>query len=82
MPMTLATLVLVNVSEQRGILYRVEDQSYPEKQAYDWHTRTKVRTRDVRYETFCASVLLRVTLFFFKEDAEGPNGTCTVEHIR
>ena len=44
MPMTLVTLVLINVTDKRGLLYRVEDMSYPEKQAYEWHTRTKVET--------------------------------------
>ena len=44
MPMTLVTLVLINVTDKRGLLYRVEDMSYPEKQAYEWHTRTKVDT--------------------------------------
>ena len=44
MPMTLVTLVLINVTDKRGLLYRVEDMSYPEKQAYEWHTRTKIET--------------------------------------
>jgi hypothetical protein len=43
MPMTLVTLVMITVSDTRGLLYRVEDMSYPEKQAYDWHTRIKVK---------------------------------------
>ena len=45
LPMTLVTLVLINVSDARGNLYRVEDPSYPEKQSYQWHTRTKVPTK-------------------------------------
>ena len=51
MPMTLVTLVLINVTDARGLLYRVEDMSYPEKQAYEWHTRTKVSTTDVSIDT-------------------------------
>ena len=45
--MTLVTLLLINVTDSRGRLYRVEDVSYPEKQAYEWHTRSKVNTKDV-----------------------------------
>ena len=44
LPFTLVTQVIINVSGFRGYLYRVEDMSYPEKQAYDWHTRIKVKT--------------------------------------
>jgi len=46
LPFTLVTMVLINVSEARGLLYRVEDMSYPEKQAYQWHTRIRVKSGD------------------------------------
>ena len=42
LPMTLCTLVLINVTDERGRLYRVEDMSYPEKQSYLWHTSFRV----------------------------------------
>jgi len=44
LPMTLVTLVLINVTDERGRLYRVEDMSYPEKQSYQWHTSMRVKT--------------------------------------
>jgi len=47
LPMTLVTLVLINVTDTRGNLYRVEDMSYPEKQSYQWHTRSRVNTKDL-----------------------------------
>ena len=46
LPFTLVTMVMINVSEARGLLYRVEDMSYPEKQAYQWHTRIRVKSGD------------------------------------
>ena len=45
--MTLVTLVLINVTDERGRLYRVEDMSYPEKQSYLWHTSSRVKTTKV-----------------------------------
>ena len=47
LPMTLVTLVLINVTDERGRLYRVEDMSYPEKQSYQWHTSMRVKTTKV-----------------------------------
>ncbi len=44
-PMTLMTLVTLAVTDERRLLYRVEEMSYPEKQAYQWHTRVKVAQR-------------------------------------
>ena len=46
LPFTLVTQVIINVGGFRGYLYRVEDMSYPEKQAYDWYTRIRVKTQD------------------------------------
>jgi hypothetical protein len=49
LPMTLVTLVLINVTDERGRLYRVEDMSYPEKQSYQWHTSMRVKTTKVLF---------------------------------
>jgi len=46
LPFTLVTQVIINVGGFRGYLYRVEDMSYPEKQAYDWYTKIRVKTQD------------------------------------
>ena len=42
MPFALPTIVMIYVTDKCGLLYRVKDMSYPEKQAYEWHTRTKL----------------------------------------
>ena len=34
---------MINVTDERGSLYRVKEMSYPEKQAYEWHTKIKSR---------------------------------------
>ena len=45
MPFTLTTLFMIYVTDKCGLLHRVEDMSYPEKQTYEWHTRTKDETK-------------------------------------
>ena len=43
LPFTLPTMVFINVNDTRGLLHRVENFSYPEKQAWEWHKAQKVR---------------------------------------
>ena len=37
---------MINVTDERGSLYRVKDMSYPEKQAYEWHTKIKTNANN------------------------------------
>ena len=43
LPFTLPTMVFINVNDTRGLLHRVENFSYPEKQAWEWHKAQKVK---------------------------------------
>ena len=42
MPFALPTIVMIYLTDKFGLLNRVENMSYPEKQAYEWHIRSKV----------------------------------------
>ena len=46
LPFALVTLLMINVTDERGSLYRVKEMSYPEKQAYEWHSKIKGRASD------------------------------------
>ena len=40
-PMTVVALVFLLTTDQRGVLHRVTDGSYPEKQSYQWWTKER-----------------------------------------
>ena len=42
LPFTLPTMVFINVNDTRGLLYRIEHYSFPEKQTSDWYKSKRV----------------------------------------
>ena len=42
MPFAVPTIFMIYLTDKFGLLNRVENMSYPEKQAYEWHIRSKV----------------------------------------
>ena len=74
MPFAIPTIVMIYVTDKCKFLNRVHDMTYPEKQAYEWHTGTKAKLNENQGQNSRILVLLLLFAHFLKS----PKTTTTV----
>eukprot|EP00093_Oithona_nana_P011660 11660.XXX_672608_674229_1 [CDS] Oithona nana genome sequencing. len=66
MPFAIPTIVMIYVTDKCKFLNRVHDMTYPEKQAYEWHTGTKAKLNENQGQNSRILVLLLLLAHFLK----------------